>query len=342
MGPAGTPDRVRDDLHPRAPRERAALAPVAHGRELGRATCCRGCHPAHACSTSGAVPAPSRSTSPSGWPPARCVGHRRRRRRCSATARTRRPTTRSRPTCASRSPTCTRCRTTTRRSTSCTRTRCSSTSPIRSRRCGRCGASAQPGGRSVPATATTQAMTWYPHVPEHSTAGSTLYRDVARRNRRRARCRPPPAGVGARGRLLDRGAIGVGVVLRHARGPQLVGRALGRPGQAVRVRRPGGRARARRPRRAGTDRGRLAASGRRRTTAGSRCFMARCVACAEALEDDGEQALGLGSGHERRRTRRGRGIDDVLGVVAGAFDTTDPVALGRSFVGAMTRAACTR
>ena len=32
-------------------------------------------------------------------------------------------------------------------------------------------------------------------------------------------------------------------------------------------------------------------------------------------------------------------VDDVLGVYAGAFETTDPVALGRSFVGAMTHAA---
>ena len=61
-------------LHPRPPRVGAAQPHLAHGRELGRRTCCRTCGPASTCSTSGAGRARSRSTWRRGSPPARCSG----------------------------------------------------------------------------------------------------------------------------------------------------------------------------------------------------------------------------------------------------------------------------
>ena len=57
---------ARRHLHPRPPRERAALAPLAHGGELGGLPARTRSRRARACSTSGAAPAPSLSTSPGG------------------------------------------------------------------------------------------------------------------------------------------------------------------------------------------------------------------------------------------------------------------------------------
>ena len=102
----------RRRLHPRSPRERAALAPVAHRGELGRATCSTRSPRARACSTSAAVRARSPSTSRSASRPAPVVGidrepevlDERARGRARGGRRQRRPSTSA--TCTrSRSPT---------------------------------------------------------------------------------------------------------------------------------------------------------------------------------------------------------------------------------------------
>ena len=66
---------ARRDVHPRPRRQRAALASLAHGRQLRRVPCAR-LIPASVVLTSVAVPAPSRSTSPGA---SRRAGARHRR-----------------------------------------------------------------------------------------------------------------------------------------------------------------------------------------------------------------------------------------------------------------------
>ena len=135
----------------------------------------------------------------------------------------------------------------TRRSTSCTRTRCCSTSPIRSRRCARCGGCAAPGGVVAARDSDYATFTWWPEDPR-LTRWLELYHDVARSNDAE-----PDAGR----RLLawaraagfsDVDGDRVGVVLRHAGGPGVVGWAVGRPRGGVGVRRAGDRRRAARRR----------------------------------------------------------------------------------------------
>ena len=131
-------------------------------------------------------------------------------------------------TCASRWATCTRSPTPTPASTSCTPTRCSSTCPIRWRRCGTCGGCAGPGGVVAARDADYASFAWAP-LDARLDRWLAMYRAVARGNRAE-----PDAGrhllgwAHAAGFTVGRGR-GVGVVLLDPRGPGVVGRPVGRP-----------------------------------------------------------------------------------------------------------------
>ena len=152
-------------------------------------------------------------------------GQRHRHRRVGRRDReaARRDATASRPTSSSAPPTSTRSTSPTTRSTSCTRTRCCNTCPIPSARCARCGACASPAASSPRATATTPRSPGIPHDPD----ARRLARDVRHgrtRQPRRARRRPVPAAWAHAAGFTDVAAERVGVVLRDARRPRVVGR----------------------------------------------------------------------------------------------------------------------
>ena len=176
-GPASADARRPRDLHPRARGQRAALPQRPDRRQLGglpRAT------PAPRCRR-----------------PRRRVragdDHRRHRRarrarpgaghRAGARAAGARPGARRGrwPAWSSRSATSTPWTSPTPPTTSCTPTRCCSTSPTRSRRCGRCCASAAPDGVVGVRDADYAAMAWYPADPRLD-RWLSIYRAVARGN----------------------------------------------------------------------------------------------------------------------------------------------------------------
>ena len=130
--------------------------------------------------------------------------------------------------------------------------------------------------------------------------------------RRRARCRPPPRGLGACGRPHRRAPHGVGVVLRRRGGAGVVVRPVGRAdrGHPLRRRRRGPRLQhPRRARRPSRPRG---ASGVGSPTAGSPCCTASCW---RRSADHVEEVEDLG---ERRGVLREEGVaafvDAQLGV----------------------------
>ena len=122
--------------------------------------------------------------------------------RCS-TPRARRHATRASTPSSSRWATCTRSTSPTRRSTWCTRTRCSSTSPIRSPRCGRCDGCCAPDGVVAVRDSDYATFTWWPEDPRLDALARAVPRGGAEQ-RRRTRRRPAPARVGARGRVHAR------------------------------------------------------------------------------------------------------------------------------------------
>ncbi len=165
------------------------------------------------------------------------AGRRHRRRRGAAGRRARRGRRgRRRDRRPTRSATPTRSASRTAGSTSSTPTRSSSTSPTRSPRCARWAGSAGPAGSSRPATATTRR--WPGSRRPRARPLARALRGRGPPQRRRAGRRPAAARVGARGGVRGRDTVGVDVVLRHARGPRLVGRPLGGPRHRLVVRDP--------------------------------------------------------------------------------------------------------
>ena len=166
-------------LHARPPRERAALAPVAHGGELGRLPA-RRARPRHSRARrrlrSGHDHHRHRRAGRAGH------GRRHRPRARGARRRARGGARRGRRQCDLRRGRRVRARVPRRRrTTSCTRTRCCSTSPIRSPRWWRCGGCARPAAWWPRATPTTRRSRGSP-TTRASTRWLALYHEVARRN----------------------------------------------------------------------------------------------------------------------------------------------------------------
>ena len=101
------------------------------------------------------------------------------------------------------------------------------------RRCARCAGCAGRAASWRRGTATTPAFAWYPAAPGAGRVAGALPAGGPRQ-RRRARRRPAAAVVGAGGRLHRRHRASSHVVLRHAGGPRLVGRHVGRPDPSTR------------------------------------------------------------------------------------------------------------
>ena len=118
----------------------------------------------------------------------------------------------------------------------------------------------KPGGLVAARDGDYGAFRWYPDEPAID-RWLALYRKVARRN-----AGEPDAGrflltVGALRRLRRRAPGRVSVVLRHARRPRVVGRAVGRPYDRFRDRPSSRHRRARNRERAPRDRRRMASLG---------------------------------------------------------------------------------
>ena len=238
-------------------RERPALAPVADGRELGRLP----------------PPPPDPRPGPARrrlrarhhhrgpGPPGR-AGPGRRAWTGPRRPSRRRPhsTTRAWPS-RSRPATSTQWSSTTPPSTSSTPTRSSSTSTTRWRRCGEMARVCRADGVVAVRDGDYESMTWYPAVPRARPVARPLptHRPGQRRRPRR---RTAARRVGAGGRLHRRRGDRVGLVLRDARRPPVVGRDVGRADHRDGAGRPHPRARPGRPRRARRDRPGLAVVGR--------------------------------------------------------------------------------
>ena len=188
-------------LHARSPRERPALAPVAHRGELGRLPARRARARARACSTSAAARARSPSTSRSGS---------RRRASSGSTAPTRcsTPRARQRDAGVDNVEFADGRRVRARPARRVVRRRARAPGAPAPHRSGRRAARDASGvhartASSRRATPTTPTFTWWPEDPRLTRWLDAVPRRRAQQ-RRRARRRPAPARVGARRRLLRR------------------------------------------------------------------------------------------------------------------------------------------
>ncbi len=128
----------------------------------------------------------------------------------------------------SRWVTCSTCASTTTPSTSSTPTRCSSTWGTRWPLSPRCGGCAGPGGVVAVRDSDYPGIRFFPDEPELDRA-IAAYGAADPGQRCQLGRRSPTAALGQPGRLRLGGPLGLDLVLRHLRGPGLVGGPVGRP-----------------------------------------------------------------------------------------------------------------
>ena len=264
---------ARHHLHPRSRRQRPALPPVAHRRQLGRLPPAPAPPRARTCSTSGAARAPSPATWPGRWPRAGWSGSMPPPRSWSRPGR--------------RPPGPVRTMTFEVADLFALPFADDSFDVVHAHQVLQHVADpvaalvemrrvCRPGGVVAARDGDYPAFTFAPAEPDLVPVHRRLRRADPGQPGPLGRG-PAPARLGPCRRIRRRGGVGVGVVLRHRGGPGVVGRPVGRP-----VRRARARSWPRSSRRTGSPTGptsrpsgRAGAGGRRRPTAGSPCSTAR-------------------------------------------------------------------